>query len=393
MGNVIVTDGLWRKSLSVIRSLGRRGYKIFVLGDSIFTTGFWSRYTTAHFKLPDAKDSSIKFGELLLEVLQITNFDSRPVLYPMEDATLMWLSEHRAEVSRYADFLIPSTEALDIAESKSKTMELAGRLGLLIPVTYSFGGYDEFAFKLQELMREGNIRRYIVKPTHGSGSIGIIYFGTKEPADWVAHWNEFGPLMIQERLNAMGTGLGVSVLMDNDGQCVASFAHERIKQYPNSGGPSTQRIAIDNHELVQMSIRLLQALEWRGVAMVEWKKDLATGEHKLMEINPRFWGSLELAVRAGVDFPYLYAQCAAGNKVEHVHTYEVGQKCRWLIPGDILRYLTQNSTEKERFTEFLKGLPVDAEEWDARDVRGTISSFICPLIKVLNPKYWKYLLR
>lgn len=393
MGNVIITDGLWRKSLSAIRSLGRRGYKVCVLGDSVFTTGFWSKYTTARFRLPNAKDSSQKFGEQLLDVLQSTNFDSRPVLYPMEDATLMWVSDHREQVSKYADFLIPSAEALDIAESKSKTMKLAAEVGLPVPDTYAFVGYDEFASKLQKLVQAGDSGRYIVKPTHGSGSIGIIYLGTKEPADWYAHWNEYGPLLIQERLNAMGTGLGVSVLMDNEGLCVASFAHERIQQYPNSGGPSTQRIAIENPELVQMSIRLLQALEWRGVAMVEWKADIATGQPKLLEINPRFWGSLELAVRSGVDFPYLYAQCAVGNKVEQVHTYEVGHKCRWLIPGDILRYLSQASSDKEGLMEFLKGLPTDAEEWDARDIRGTVASVICPAITVLNPKYWKYLLR
>lgn len=46
--------------------------------------------------------------------------------------------------------------------------------------------------------------------------------------------------------------------------------------------------------------------------MVEWKVDLRDGRPKLMEINPRFWGSLELAVRSGVNFPSLYADADRG---------------------------------------------------------------------------------
>jgi len=392
-GTAIITDGLWRKSLSAIRSLGRKGYTVCVVGDSVFITGFWSRYATTRLRMPNAKDASKIFGERFVRYLQTAKFDSRPIIYPMEDATLMWLSEHRTTVSAYADFLIPSEAALEVAQNKSKTIVLANDLGLPAPATYCFSMYDAFAAKLQEIRGDSIGERYVVKPVHGSGSIGIIYIGIKEPADWRTHWNEYGPLMIQERLNAMGTGLGVSLLMDNEGQCVASFAHERIKQYPNSGGPSTQRIAIRNPELVQMSIQLLRALDWRGVAMVEWKTDVRTGSPKLMEINPRFWGSLELAVRAGVDFPYLYAQCAVGKTFEQVHAYDVGRRCRWLIPGDLLRYWTQKASERESFMEFLRGLPSEAEEWDARDLRGTIASIVCQAVMVLRPKYWKYLLR
>lgn len=392
-GTAIITDGLWRKSLSAIRSLGRKGYTVCVAGDSVFVTGFWSRYATTCLRVPNAKDASKIFGEKLVHYLQTAKLDSRPIIFPMEDATLLWLSEQRTTVSAYADFLIPSEDALEVAQSKSKTIALANYLGLPAPATYSFDLYDAFASKLQEIRNGGTRERYVVKPIRGSGSIGLIYLGSKEPADWHAHWNQYGPLMIQERLNTTGAGLGVSLLMDNEGQCVASFAHERIKQYPNSGGPSTQRIAIHNPELVRMSIQLLRALDWRGVAMVEWKTDITTGSPLLMEINPRFWGSLELAVRAGVDFPYLYAQCAAGKTIEQVHTYDVGCRCRWLIPGDLLRYWTQNSSEREGFMEFIRDLPAEAEEWDASDIRGTIASIVCQAVLVLQPKYWKYLLR
>jgi predicted ATP-grasp superfamily ATP-dependent carboligase len=142
-----------------------------------------------------------------------------------------------------------------------------------------------------------------------------------------------------------------------------------------------------------MSLRLLKSLDWKGIAMVEWKIDVATQRPMLMEINPRFWGSLELAVRAGVDFPYLYALAAAGQPLPALPTYADGVRCRWLIPGEILRFLSQEKSQRETVRIFLSGLPRSAEEWDATDLRGTLAALVCPAISVLNPKYWRFLAR
>ena len=119
----------------------------------------------------------------------------------------------------------------------------------------------------------------------------------------------------------------------------------------------------------------------------------ASGKPKLLEINPRFWGSLELAIRSGVDFPLLYAKAAMGEKLVPVHDYRAGVVCRWMFPGEILRYMGQGRGRRESFRTFLKGLPYTAEEWDNSDIRGFLSAFFCPLFSVLKPKYWGYLRR
>ena len=59
-----------------------------------------------------------------------------------------------------------------------------------------------------------------------------------------------------------------------------------------------------------------------------------------MEINPRFWGSLQLAISAGVDFPVLYHQAALGLDVEPILNYPINKYCRWLWPGDIFHFLS-----------------------------------------------------
>jgi predicted ATP-grasp superfamily ATP-dependent carboligase len=110
----------------------------------------------------------------------------------------------------------------------------------------------------------------------------------------------------------------------------------------------------------ELGIRLLQSLKWHGVAMVEFKVDPRDNEPKLMELNPRFWGSLALAIHAGVDFPYLLYRMAMGKEFAPVVDYTVGVRCRWLLPGDILHFL-QNPHRfhlKPSFFQF-RGTPDD----------------------------------
>lgn len=393
MQEAIVTDGLWRKSLSAVRSLGKAGFDVSVFGDSLFTTSYWSAFTTRRLRSVLAKDEAQQFGEALLAYLKSRFTGERPVLLPMEDETLEWVSAHRDVLAQYADFLLPSAQALAVAQSKAATSALGARLALPTPETLIPGTVDEFVERLRELTTASKVTRYIAKPVSGSGSAGIVYLDAAKLPDWRAHWDKYGALIIQQRIDPSGQGLGVSLLFDSVGDCVASFAHARLQQYPNSGGPSTSRTSIVNDTLVERSIRLMKALDWRGVAMVEWKVDPVSNTPYLMEINPRFWGSLELAVRAGVDFPLLYARAARREKFDPVHNYRAAVVCRWLLPGELLRYLSQDSLKRESLRQFLRGLPQLAEEWDPKDIRGFLSSVVCPAVTILNPNYWKYLNR
>lgn len=87
--------------------------------------------------------------------------------------------------------------------------------------------------------------------------------------------------------------------------------------------------------MTQYALRLLQHVDWHGVAMVEFKVDRHTGVPFLMEVNGRFWGSLQLALDAGLNFPLLLYRMACGDKINApATTYKVGVKSRWLL-GDL----------------------------------------------------------
>jgi predicted ATP-grasp superfamily ATP-dependent carboligase len=382
----LVTDGLWRKSVSVVRSLGKAGFDVHVMGDSVFTTGFWSRFTRGRIRAPLASTDPDAFGRALVAALESLQRDGdKPVLFPMEDASLMWVSRHRDLIAPLCHCLLPPHHAIVIAQDKGATVRHAREAGLPCPASHEPASFEEF-WPIVERLAPGT---FVVKPRSGAGSAGIRYGERGTRAEWFSHWERFGPLLVQDRVPREGAGLGVSLLFDRESRCVAAFAHERLRQYPVSGGPSTDRRSRHDPDLVEQSIRLLRQLDWQGIAMVEWKRDPRDGVPKLMEINPRFWGSLELAVRAGVDFPLLFARAARGERLPGGSpSYEAGVRLRWMMPGEVLRFF--HDPDREPLGSFLRGLPRDAEEWDPADLRGLVATIACTAVLALNPRYWKY---
>ena len=118
------------------------------------------------------------------------------------------------------------------------------------------------------------------------------------------------------------------------GRLVAEFSHRRIREKPPSGGVSVLCESVPVvPQAKQYAQALLDALRWEGVAMVEFKMDMADQSLKLIEINGRFWGSLQLAIDAGVDFPALLVQTLADEPMPVIDSYRVGVRSRWLM-GD-----------------------------------------------------------
>lgn len=153
------------------------------------------------------------------------------------------------------------------------------------------------------------------------------------------------PLLLQQRI--VGPGSGIFLLIW-DHQVVATFAHRRLREFPPSGGASTycEAIAADP-ELVELSRALLDRIGFQGVAMVEYKIDSITGTPYLMEVNGRLWGSLQLAVDAGVDFPSLLVDAALGRPPSTLPSYVEGMRLRswWRDVDQLLTCLRRSPSE------------------------------------------------
>jgi predicted ATP-grasp superfamily ATP-dependent carboligase len=329
----LITDTDRRKSLPIIRSLGRAGVRVIGLATNRMTVGGMSRYCAETIRCPDYNSDPEGFLSILRSVCE----KHRPTVFlPLEDKAIELCLDNPEAWEPYTKALLPSRESMAVAYDKWQTIEIAREKGVVVPRSHS----PESRPEVEALARtwEGPA---VIKPRKTSGSRGMRY--VDGPAQMIEAWTEvdaeFPRPLIQERSPSDGAGLGVFALIDANSEVVGLFGHRRLREFPVSGGPSTLRVSYRDDALIDQSLRLLRAMEFRGVAMVEFKGDPGRGAPVLMEVNPRFWGSIQLAISAGVDFPVLYHRLAAGLPVEPVLEYQEGVYGRWLLPGDILHFL------------------------------------------------------
>lgn len=331
--NVLVTDGHFRKTLAVVRSLGRKGISVTVGERTFLNTSFLSKYCARRLIYPSPRRSPDQFVEFLLTEIKKNRYHC---LFPMEEETLLLLAKHHSEVSQHTYLLSPDLKKIEFVRDKRNLIQFAEAHGIPTPKTYyspptvappPWGG--------------GEGEGYVIKPRISSGAFGIVY--VKEKGDLICSYqrvHERYPFpIIQEWVPDGGGTFGFAALFDEASNIKAAFIHKKLRMYPVRGGPSTLREGVEHPQIMELGLSLFKLLNWVGVGMAEFKVDPRDGVPRLMELNPRFWGSLQLAIISGVDFPYLILKMARRESFEPVLHYEAGKRCRWLLLGDILHFL------------------------------------------------------
>jgi protein-tyrosine-phosphatase len=271
--------------------------------------------------------------------------------------------------------VIPCNEAIDIALDKEKTWQLARDLRIPVPTSILFSSSAEIGPAGQFPL--------VLKPTHSkvmlAGELSTLAVAVvKNEAERQEHLRRWLPVTpVQQQQYVSGRGVGVELLF-NHGKKIWHFAHERVHEYPLSGGASSYRRSIfPPANMLLDAERLLKALKWHGVAMVEFKMD-ARGQYWLMEINPRLWGSLALSIDAGIDFPSGLLQIACGQPLApqpqykiHYYTRDLRTDVDWLksnLRADPQDPLLHTRSRSFSFLELLRPL-TGRESWDHFDWR------------------------
>jgi len=331
--SILISDVDRRKALPIIRSLGRQGVEVIGMASSGLSVGGLSRYCAKTLRCPDYQRDPGGFVSFVAEACA----RYRPTVFlPLEDKAIELCLEQPDCFATHSRALLPSPEVMELSYDKWKTCELATRLGIPIPESHCPASLDEV--RALAASWQG---RCVIKPRKTSGSRGLCFIDEPDQieATWLETSKAFPRPIIQRRIDAGGDAFGVFVLIDEAGELLALFGHKRLREYPIEGGPSTLCRSHRDEVLIERSLRLLREIDFRGVAMVEYKVDLETGEPLLLEINPRFWGSIGLAIASGVDFPMLYHKTVAGLETTPVLEYTPDTYGRWLFPGDLLHFL------------------------------------------------------
>lgn len=326
---VLVTDGQLRPSLAVVRSLGRAGHRVFVCSTRRRSLAGASRFAAGQTSVPDPLTAPDEYADAVVALTKRWGID---VLLPIAEESLLVLLPEAARMPGVRIPFAPPDVFRKVADKEYVTTIAAG-IGIAVPEQVVIRTPGEI---LSHPAARSMTFPVVVKPARsvaGTGSrrtkLGVVYADDARSLERIlsALPDAAYPVLLQRRIE--GPGTGVFLLVWN-GRLVASFAHRRIREKPPSGGVSVcaESIVPDPSTLAQ-SLALLTALQWRGAAMVEFKQDRASGRHYLMEINGRFWGSLQLAVDAGVDFPALLVGAAMGADAAPAAPYRVGVRCRW----------------------------------------------------------------
>lgn len=259
------------------------------------------------------------------------------VLLPMTDVSVEAVLEHRHLLPPAVALPLPDLATYRRASDKLQVLELARAAGFAVPESLVLDRGDKGGEWPDELFPAVvKPHRSVVDVDGKRRSLGVSFVGdSTECRQALAMLPPAAfPVLVQRRVAGVGEGL---FALRWDGRTVARFAHRRLREKPPAGGVSVYResIALDS-SLVSAGERLLDALEWKGVAMIECKRDRDTGRHVIMEVNGRFWGSVQLAIDAGVDFPVLLVRHALGQgPAEATGTeYRVGVRSRWFW-GDV----------------------------------------------------------
>ena len=330
---VLVTDGDSRPALAAVRALGRRGHEVIVACERHPCLASVSKYVAGSESIPSPVTDAPGFEAALVELVQRRRVD---VALPITEVSTLLVAENQQRLPSFCRVPFPSAAIVANAANKVHVIRMAERLGVPVPRGLVVESADEGVRRAAELPFP-----IVVKPARSRVRVGShwISTGVRYAADgfdleriFRSLPRETYPVLLQERIP--GPGVGLFACFDH-GRPTALFAHRRLREKPPSGGVS---VLCESSPLdpaaVEYSQLLLSELGWRGVAMVEFKRDEREGQLHLMEINGRFWGSLELAIAAGVDFPSLALDVATGVRRSLQPGYRIGVRTRWL-GGDL----------------------------------------------------------
>ena len=295
---VLVTDAGRGSAIAVIRSLGRRGLHVIATDHDRRSPGFRSRYAAERIVLPDPAADPAGVVDRLHALAAAGRVD---LIVPVTDEVLLPLSDARERFDGLCALAIPDRAALATAGDKAATLDLARRLGVPVPPTVVARTADEALAAASDLgwpvvlkpassrvVRDGVVERFEV--VYADGPVAL--------AAAMRRFEGRCAVLVQEY--RAGVGHGVELLVDR-GRPLLVFQHRRLHEVPITGGVSALREGVEpDPVLLDHATRLLGALGWTGLAMVEFR--VGEAGPVLMEVNGRIWGSLPLAVKSGADF-------------------------------------------------------------------------------------------
>lgn len=385
MKGVLLTNGQLRKTLAAVRSLGSKGVPAYVTETTRFNPAAYSKYCSDGFINPDPDKDRLAYAKRIADLMQRNKIST---LFPMDDNSMCAVLENANLFEETALTALPPKDSYEAAADKGSAIGYAMKVGAPAPITY-------YPAQLDDVERMGNqfSGPVVIKPSHSSGSRGIRV--VEQKAQLLKSYTEVHerfPFPLLQQFIPAGERYDVCLLFDMEANLKAAFVQKELRHFPLERGPSTMQESVHRPDLIEIALSIMKHIPWRGIVELEFMVDPRDGLPKFMEINPRFWNSLHASILAGVDFPWLLYQMACGERVEEVKTYQEGVRCRSLLPGDILHYLTNSRRSSLQPSFWNRGPQGGTDDiLSLHDPMPTVGFLLACLRYAPDPRAWKFL--
>ena len=227
--------------------------------------------------------------------------------------------------------VVPDYGQIMLAHNKDKWETIAREINIPVPETF-----EPVDIRKDTRLLAGLPYPLYIKPKQGGGGWGMSLINSQEELESFLSrgtyfdrcWDRF---YLQRKIE--GETHCVAMLF-NKGQLRAKVAYKQIREYPLWSGQATLRISINTPLAESHLQKMLEYLDWHGVCQADFVVENKSGIPYMIDLNPRFWGSLAQGIAAGVDFPYMYYRIAIDGDVEPLKGFETGVITRW-IGGDL----------------------------------------------------------
>lgn len=368
--------------MGLVRCLGEWGVPCVVVACNKDHLAFASRYCMESVVVPsfdpdcrETLDSLVKIGRRL----------RKSVLFCNGEPDFLFVARNRDLLSRYFLIDLPSEKQADLLVDKGLFYKMGAEYGFPIPKTWQPNDPGELEAILPEIifpcilkpMQQVFWKSALFQKRYG---VGIKALQAKNPEALRTLYRDIGSLhpgvLIQEYIPGGDDHLYFfDTYFNARSEPLGYFIARRIRTYPIHCGISTLAVTVHDPAIAKAALWVLQAIEYRGAAHLDFKVDSRDGSPRLLEINPRFGLAIDLGARAGVNLPMRAYLAQMGRSLHFKEEYRAG--IRWIDTKSDLKALQHYRETGEwplaRWLQSLRG-PKMFRIWSARDPGPAIAS-------------------
>ena len=307
MERVMVYDALSSPALPIARSLGKRGVEVYLASKSRDVPAFRSKFCSKTF-----------ISKSFFEALEIAEKEGCKVFFPLvSESELLEVAKAKNKFNDSIKIACGDYEAVSRLANKREMVKAAKDCAIPVPKTVLPRDESDVA----EFAKNGEFILKIKTGSSGRGTYVVKDFSQYSKLKKAVGFEE-EEIVVQEFVS--GKQLSVSAISNESFDFIASFVYERLRFYPHPFGPASYLKSCESEDSLRFSEKLVREVRYAGVVNFDYIVDERDEVPKLLDVNPRFWGSVNAAKLCGVDFPWiLYLTLAKSEEIRSEYAKNV----------------------------------------------------------------------